>query len=75
MLLSSHFLLLPYSYTLSFMQIASIANVMIFVLNELEMNAVSIERAREYSQLPKEVCNFMIEHIHDFPILQFNGIH
>ena len=36
-------------------QISSFANQMVRILSEVEMNAVSIERCREYTQINSEV--------------------
>ena len=37
------------------MQISSVANMMVRMMNDFEVNAVSIERAKEYTTIPQEV--------------------
>ena len=37
------------------MQISSVANMMVRMMNDFEVNAVSIERAKEYTAIPQEV--------------------
>ena len=60
------------------MQISSVANLMVRMMNDFEVNAVSIERAKEYTTIPQEVplinyiFIFLIKFCYACSILEMN---